>query len=89
MCLSLVQLVVQLGIYSVNKKNLWTLIFKKNLILFSALLPENVERNRFKDVVPYDENRVRIMPDKVNSTSVVKDFSQSQYFRFFDGSSAA
>jgi protein tyrosine phosphatase len=37
---------------------------------FAALLPENVDRNRFKDVVPYDENRVRIMPDKVGSTVV-------------------
>ena len=32
-----------------------------------ADLEENLERNRFQDVVPYDENRVKINNDKVRA----------------------
>lgn len=37
----------------------------------SALLPENLNRNRFKDVLPYEENRVRITPTKENRTGYI------------------
>ena len=36
-----------------------------------ATLPENIARNRFKDVVPYDENRVKITNDKDNKYGYV------------------
>ena len=36
-----------------------------------ATLPENIPRNRFKDVVPYDENRVKITNDKDNKYGYV------------------
>ena len=36
-----------------------------------ASLPENIPRNRFKDVVPYDENRVKITNDKDNKYGYV------------------
>jgi len=31
-----------------------------------ATLERNREQNRFKDVVPYDDNRVRISPSRTN-----------------------
>ncbi|XP_067894944.1 tyrosine-protein phosphatase non-receptor type 21 [Heterodontus francisci] len=36
-----------------------------------ALLPENAERNRFPDVVPYDDNRVELVPTKENNTGYI------------------
>jgi len=36
-----------------------------------ALVSDNVNRNRFKDVVPYDENRVKITNDKDNKFGYV------------------
>ncbi|UYV83722.1 PTPN14 [Cordylochernes scorpioides] len=32
----------------------------------TALMPENIMRNRFKDVLPYEENRVKLTPTKEN-----------------------
>merc|ERR1719427_1965686 len=36
-----------------------------------AILPENLPRNRFKDVVPYDENSVKILNEKDNKLGYV------------------
>ncbi|XP_038631988.1 tyrosine-protein phosphatase non-receptor type 21 isoform X1 [Scyliorhinus canicula] len=36
-----------------------------------ALLPENAERNRFPDVIPYDDNRVELVPTKENNTGYI------------------
>lgn len=36
-----------------------------------ASQPDNKERNRFKDVLPYDDNRVKLMPRKDNPTGYV------------------
>jgi tyrosine-protein phosphatase non-receptor type 14/21 len=36
-----------------------------------ATMPENIARNRFRDVVPYDENRVKITNDKENKLGYV------------------
>ncbi|XP_048455971.1 tyrosine-protein phosphatase non-receptor type 21 isoform X2 [Rhincodon typus] len=36
-----------------------------------ALLPENAERNRFADVIPYDDNRVELVPTKENNTGYI------------------
>jgi len=36
-----------------------------------ALVGDNIPRNRFKDVVPYDENRVKIINDKENKYGYV------------------
>ncbi|XP_072906951.1 tyrosine-protein phosphatase non-receptor type 14-like isoform X2 [Hemitrygon akajei] len=40
-------------------------------VFTTATLPENVERNRFRDVVPYEENRVELVPTKENNTGYV------------------
>lgn len=37
----------------------------------TAVLPENTERNRFRDVVPYEENRVELVPNKENNTGYI------------------
>ena len=38
----------------------------------TAILAENIPRSRFKDVLPYDENRVRLTaPDKENKTGFI------------------
>ncbi|KAL1491998.1 hypothetical protein ABEB36_012508 [Hypothenemus hampei] len=39
---------------------------KDNADFTTALLPENAQFNRFKDVLPYDENRLRLTPSKNN-----------------------
>ncbi|XP_067845019.1 tyrosine-protein phosphatase non-receptor type 14-like [Heptranchias perlo] len=40
-------------------------------VFTTATLPENAERNRFRDVVPYEENRVELVPTKENNTGYV------------------
>lgn len=40
-------------------------------VLTTATVPENVERNRFRDVVPYEENRVELVPNKENNTGYI------------------
>uniref|UniRef100_A0A8C4SSG4 Tyrosine-protein phosphatase non-receptor type n=1 Tax=Erpetoichthys calabaricus TaxID=27687 RepID=A0A8C4SSG4_ERPCA len=37
----------------------------------TALLQDNVERNRFRDVIPYEENRVELVPTKENNTGYI------------------
>uniref|UniRef100_A0A3B4E7T8 Tyrosine-protein phosphatase non-receptor type n=1 Tax=Pygocentrus nattereri TaxID=42514 RepID=A0A3B4E7T8_PYGNA len=39
--------------------------------LTTAMMPENAERNRFRDVVPYEENRVELVPNKENNTGYI------------------
>ncbi|XP_043929416.1 tyrosine-protein phosphatase non-receptor type 21 [Protopterus annectens] len=36
-----------------------------------AQLPENTERNRFQDVIPYDDTRVELVPTKENNTGYI------------------
>lgn len=36
-----------------------------------AELPENAERNRFHDVLPYDDTRVELVPTKENNTGYI------------------
>ncbi|XP_026858207.2 tyrosine-protein phosphatase non-receptor type 21 isoform X1 [Electrophorus electricus] len=36
-----------------------------------AQLPENAERNRFQDVLPYDDSRVELVPTKENNTGYI------------------
>ncbi|XP_053331303.1 tyrosine-protein phosphatase non-receptor type 21 isoform X2 [Spea bombifrons] len=36
-----------------------------------ARLPENTERNRFQDVLPYDDTRVELVPTKENNTGYI------------------
>ncbi|KAG8180069.1 hypothetical protein JTE90_027851, partial [Oedothorax gibbosus] len=42
-----------------------------NSTFTTALLPENSPRNRFKDVFPYEENRVRLTPTSENTTGYI------------------
>uniref|UniRef100_A0A3B4UVG6 protein-tyrosine-phosphatase n=2 Tax=Seriola TaxID=8160 RepID=A0A3B4UVG6_SERDU len=44
---------------------------RANCVLTTATLPENTERNRFRDVVPYEENRVELVPNKENNTGYI------------------
>nr|XP_005998636.1 PREDICTED: tyrosine-protein phosphatase non-receptor type 14 [Latimeria chalumnae] len=44
---------------------------KPDGVFTTATLPENAERNRFRDVVPYEENRVELVPTKENNTGYV------------------
>ncbi|RXG69253.1 Tyrosine-protein phosphatase non-receptor type 14, partial [Armadillidium vulgare] len=44
---------------------------KNNPDFTSALRSENVPRNRYKDIVPYEENRVKITPSKDNKAGYV------------------
>ncbi|KAJ8270501.1 hypothetical protein GJAV_G00115580 [Gymnothorax javanicus] len=37
----------------------------------TATLPENIERNRFRDVVPYEENRLELVPTKDNNSGYI------------------
>ncbi|XP_014242727.1 tyrosine-protein phosphatase non-receptor type 21 isoform X2 [Cimex lectularius] len=39
---------------------------KNNSDFTTATLPENISRNRFNDVLPYEDNRVRLAPSKEN-----------------------
>ncbi|XP_018085888.1 tyrosine-protein phosphatase non-receptor type 21 isoform X1 [Xenopus laevis] len=36
-----------------------------------ARLPENAERNRYQDVLPYDDSRVELVPTKENNTGYI------------------
>lgn len=36
-----------------------------------ALQPESAERNRFQDVLPYDDTRVELVPTKENNTGYI------------------
>lgn len=49
-------------------------ILKKRLVdgeCSTARLPENAERNRFQDVLPYDDARVELVPTKENNTGYI------------------
>ncbi|XP_021057090.1 tyrosine-protein phosphatase non-receptor type 21 [Mus pahari] len=49
-------------------------ILKKRLVdgeCSTARLPENAERNRFQDVLPYDDMRVELVPTKENNTGYI------------------
>uniref|UniRef100_A0A670Z722 Tyrosine-protein phosphatase domain-containing protein n=1 Tax=Pseudonaja textilis TaxID=8673 RepID=A0A670Z722_PSETE len=37
----------------------------------TAILPENIERNRVREVIPYEENRVELVPTKENNTGYI------------------
>lgn len=36
-----------------------------------AQLPESGDKNRFQDVLPYDKNRVELVPTKENNTGYI------------------
>lgn len=44
---------------------------RADCVLTTATLPENTERNRFRDVVPYEQNRVELVPNKENNTGYI------------------
>ncbi|XP_044771861.1 tyrosine-protein phosphatase non-receptor type 14 isoform X2 [Neomonachus schauinslandi] len=44
---------------------------KTNGIFSTAALPENAERSRIREVVPYEENRVELIPTKENNTGYI------------------
>lgn len=55
-----------------------------------AQLPESADKNRFQDVLPYDSNRVELVPTKENNTGYINashvrvSFFDSQIYSFFD-----
>uniref|UniRef100_A0A8C5TBC2 Tyrosine-protein phosphatase non-receptor type n=1 Tax=Malurus cyaneus samueli TaxID=2593467 RepID=A0A8C5TBC2_9PASS len=44
---------------------------KADGIFTTAALPENTERNRVREVIPYEENRVELVPTKENNTGYI------------------
>ncbi|KFW93259.1 Tyrosine-protein phosphatase non-receptor type 14 [Phalacrocorax carbo] len=44
---------------------------KADGVFTTAALPENTERNRIREVVPYEENRVELVPTKENNTGYI------------------
>lgn len=44
---------------------------KTDGIFTTAMLPENTDRNRVREVVPYEENRVELVPTKENNTGYI------------------
>uniref|UniRef100_A0AAZ3P1E8 protein-tyrosine-phosphatase n=1 Tax=Oncorhynchus tshawytscha TaxID=74940 RepID=A0AAZ3P1E8_ONCTS len=44
---------------------------RTDCVVATATLPDNGERNRFRDVVPYEENRVELVPNKENNTGYI------------------
>lgn len=44
---------------------------KADGIFTTAILPENIDRNRVKEVIPYEENRVELVPTKENNTGYI------------------
>lgn len=44
---------------------------KADGVFTTAALPENVERNRVREVLPYEENRVELVPTKENHTGYI------------------
>uniref|UniRef100_A0AAY4B0K0 protein-tyrosine-phosphatase n=1 Tax=Denticeps clupeoides TaxID=299321 RepID=A0AAY4B0K0_9TELE len=44
---------------------------RTDCVVTTATLPDNTERNRFRDMVPYEENRVELVPSKENNTGYI------------------
>ncbi|XP_046387932.1 tyrosine-protein phosphatase non-receptor type 14 isoform X2 [Ischnura elegans] len=44
---------------------------RPDALFTTALTPENVPRNRYPDVLPYEDNRVRLTPSKDNKTGYI------------------
>lgn len=44
---------------------------RANASYTTATRPDNAPRNRYKDVVPYEENRVKITPTKDNKSGYI------------------
>ncbi|XP_041106547.1 tyrosine-protein phosphatase non-receptor type 14-like [Polyodon spathula] len=44
---------------------------KADGIFTTAVMADNAERNRFRDIVPYEENRVELVPTKENNTGYI------------------
>ncbi|XP_020664335.3 tyrosine-protein phosphatase non-receptor type 14 [Pogona vitticeps] len=44
---------------------------KADGVCTTAMLPDNIERNRVREVVPYEENRVELVPTKENNTGYI------------------
>ncbi|KAL0275461.1 UNVERIFIED_CONTAM: hypothetical protein PYX00_003298 [Menopon gallinae] len=59
---------------------------KPNPDFTTALHPDNISKNRYKDVLPYEENRVRLTPTKdnkmgyVNASHITATVGNSQRF---------
>uniref|UniRef100_A0A6Q2X077 protein-tyrosine-phosphatase n=1 Tax=Esox lucius TaxID=8010 RepID=A0A6Q2X077_ESOLU len=44
---------------------------RADCVVTTATLADNCERNRFRDVVPYENNRVELVPNKENNTGYI------------------
>ncbi|XP_045598468.1 tyrosine-protein phosphatase non-receptor type 14 isoform X2 [Procambarus clarkii] len=59
---------------------------KPNADFTTATKPDNIPRNRYKDIVPYEENRVKITPTKdnkygyINASHITASVGESQRF---------
>ncbi|XP_066983162.1 tyrosine-protein phosphatase non-receptor type 14 isoform X1 [Macrobrachium rosenbergii] len=59
---------------------------KPNADFTTSMKPDNIPRNRYKDIVPYEENRVKITPAKdnksgyINASHITASVGESQRF---------
>lgn len=61
---------------------------KADGVFTTATLPENMERNRVREDIPYEENRVELVPTKENPTGYINASHVKVTYCLIDSSSS-